>query len=156
MSHPPPVAVLEFGPVWRLEGTQWQSLRLTVLRYFTWLDSGRVIDPWEPLPSGVARAARLDANPVKASRLEGYDAGRYAEPDADPALAAMDVQFANLDEVDRRLLRWKLGWKLRTGEDGELGGELTNDQCAERLQCSVDTVKERWRRLGVRLFYRLP
>jgi hypothetical protein len=145
MTFPRPVTILPTGPVWKLEDTQWQSLRLRLLRYFAWVDSGRLVDPWEPFPSGVHHGSRLNANPVKSSRHEGYDAGKAAplhEPD--PTLVETDTQMLALPDEDKRLSRWHV-------HEG-----LTIDQCADRFRVSADTVQERWRRLGVRLFYRLP
>lgn len=145
MTFPRPVTTLPTGPVWALQDTQWQLLRLRLLRYFQWVDSGRLSDPWEPLPSGVHHASRLNANPVKSSRSEGYDAGQASPThETDPTLLEMDVQMLALPDEDHRLARWHV-------HEG-----LTVDKCAERFRVSADTVQERWRRLGVRLFFRLP
>ena len=143
MSHPTPVAVLrDYGPVYNLSRNQWASIRLTLRRYLAWVASGRQADPWA---SGAARAVRYDRPHIKYHKPSGgYDAGQCSEPEPDPALVELDQRILSLPDHDRRLIHWRIA------------ENQTIAQCADRLGVSPDTVADRWRRLGVRVYYRLP
>lgn len=125
-----------------LTGSQWSSLRDALRRYYAWVESGRMVDPWA---SGVASASRTDRIQVKHHRPSGgYDAGRCADDAGpDPALVQLDAQVHRLPAQDQALLTWRIAQRE------------TVAQCALRLDVSSDTVKDRWTRVGLLLHHRL-
>ena len=129
------------APADRLTLAQWVELRRALRRYWSWVESGRRADPWQ---SGVASATRYDKPQTRHHKPSGgYDAGRCAEPELDADLLDWDARILALQPSDRLLTRWR-------NYDG-----LPMTTCAERLGQSVDATKQQWRRLGVRLWYRL-
>lgn len=127
--------------VYALSRQEWSDLRLTLRRYYAWVDSGRLADPWD---SGVASATRFDKPQTKHHKPSGgYDAGRCAEPEPDANLTRLDEFIMRLPAHDQALLYWRIA------------AGLSVMACAERLGISVDTVADRWRRLGVRVWHRV-
>lgn len=137
-----PVAVVDGRDVYSLTSPEWADLKITMKRYYSWLDSGRTIDPWA---SGVASASRYDKIQIKHHKAHsGYDAGRCAEPEPiDPALLELDSRIQQLPAHDRALLYWRFV------------EEMPVDVCMQRLGLTLGTYRERIRRLAVKLHYRL-
>jgi hypothetical protein len=105
------------------------------------VDSQRTRDPWQ---SGVASASRYDKPQSKHHKpSSGYDAGRCAEPDQDAELLDWDARVTSLYASDRALMRWRVA------------DRVPSEECARRLGQSVDATELQWRRLGVRLWWRL-
>ena len=141
MSGRRPIAVVDGRDVYCLTSEQWQSLKLDLRRYYAWLDSGRTADPWA---SGVASATRYDRIQIAHHKPSGgYDAGRCSDPEPDPALVELDTRVLTLPAHDRALLYWRIAQRLRL------------DVCADRLGQSPDATRDRWRRLAVRVYYRI-
>jgi hypothetical protein len=115
------------------------DLWLAVRRFYAWIGSGRLIDPWQ---SGVANGTTYDRILTKHHKPSGgYDAGQCADADIDHALIDWDGRITSLRPTNQLILLWRI-------EQG-----ISVDECAKRLTRSPDWVQERWRRLSCYLWH---
>lgn len=136
----PPLVLVNGRGVHGLTRDEYDDLRLTVRRYFAWVDNDH---PLDPLASGVAGAQRYDRILTKHHKpAGGYGPGSCSPPEHDADLLALDAIYGRLPAGSRDLLRWRWGGRPRGWS-----------AIATEMQMSQDACYDRWGKLVTRLYW---